>query len=73
MCLGQQFFVSLWLLHNLMHSWKFVRILPTASMKMVKKKPDQRNIFFHKVNPLEIEFVESPFSTLKHKRVKGDM
>jgi hypothetical protein len=28
-------FGSLWLLHNRMHSWLFVRILPTAAVTMV--------------------------------------
>ena len=31
----QELFCSLWQLHNLMHGWMFVRMLPTASVKMV--------------------------------------
>jgi hypothetical protein len=35
--LGQKLFGSLWLLHDRMHSWVFVRILPTTVVKMVDK------------------------------------
>jgi hypothetical protein len=35
--LGQKLFGSLWLLHDRMHSWVFVRILPTAVVKMIDK------------------------------------
>jgi hypothetical protein len=42
-----------------MHGWNFVIILPTASVKMVKKKQDISNIFFNKISPLEIELLWS--------------
>jgi hypothetical protein len=34
--LGQDLFGSLWLLHDKMHSWLFVRMLPTAMVKIIR-------------------------------------
>jgi len=46
--LGKKLFGSGWQLHDWVHCWMFVRILPMASGKMVNKKTDPWNIFSNK-------------------------
>jgi hypothetical protein len=51
---GEKFFKSLWQLCNLMHSWMFGKIHPTALLKMVDKSLIDETYSLMKISWLEL-------------------
>jgi hypothetical protein len=57
---GPKVIGSLWLLHDRMHSWLFVRILPTAVVKMVNKSQINETYSLMKFSTLSAQFEFAP-------------
>jgi hypothetical protein len=71
--LGEKLFGSLLQLHDRMHSWLFVRILPTAVVKMVEKSRIHETYSLMNFSTLSLTLILLHDLKLTCIGVRGDM